>query len=237
MNIQTFGDQAIILQFSSEIDPEAHQQVIAYLKHLQEKAVSGINYLIPAYGSLTIGYNPERISFEALTALLEGYQHNVDKTEPFAGTRRWKIPVCYDPPFAPDLEQVAAHTGLSVEEIINQHSKTRYRVYMIGFLPGFPYLGILPKSLATPRRKSPRLHVQAGSVGIAQRQTGIYPNEAPGGWQIIGRTPIPMYTRTDQSFLLQAGDEVQFECITGEEFNYWSARVGSEDFSLSELHG
>lgn len=236
MTIQTFGDQAIILQFSSEIDPEAHHQVIAHLKHLQQKSLPGIKFLIPAYGSLTIGYNPEKISFEALSTLVENYHRKAEKTESFPGTRRWKIPVCYDGSFAQDLELVGEYTGLGSDEIVRQHSSQTYRVYMIGFLPGFPYLGILPDALITPRRKSPRLRVPAGSVGIAQRQTGIYPSEAPGGWQIIGRTPIPMFNRDDQTFLLQAGDEVCFDPITTEAYAEWIDRLAHSAWNTTELY-
>ncbi|MDB5197332.1 MAG: hypothetical protein JWP88_1703, partial [Flaviaesturariibacter sp.] len=141
---------------------------------------------------------------------------------PMKQHRQLRIPVCYDQAFAPDLKTVAAQAGLSVEEVIHIHTHTSFRVYMIGFLPGFAYMGEVPDAIAVARRSEPRTKVSAGSVGIAGKQTGIYPFDSPGGWQLIGKTPASLFRKKEASpTLFQPGDEVLFYPITINEFtNY-----------------
>jgi inhibitor of KinA len=139
-----------------------------------------------------------------------------------------EIPVCYAPEFAPDLEEVARHAAITPEEVIRLHSASEYRVHCVGFLPGFPYLGGLPRELTTPRRSAPRTQVPAGSVGIGGVHTGIYPAPSPGGWNLVGRTPIRLFdVASDQPALLQAGDRVRFKAITAEQFRASAAEANA----------
>jgi inhibitor of KinA len=151
---------------------------------------------------------------EELTTLLEGLSVDQD-----AEPRIVEIPVCYGGEFGPDLEEVAEHNGITPEEVIDIHSNGEYIVYMIGFAPGFPYIGGMSEKIAAPRRKNPRLKIPAGSVGIAGKQTGVYPIETPGGWQLIGRTPRKLFLPDGHTpSLLQAGDQIKFVQVSQEEF-------------------
>lgn len=220
INIQPFGDQALLVQWEQIIDPQINSEVIRLDRAIQRSKINGFNFSIPAYCSLTIGFKPELISYEQLSAQIRELHRQSDNTSPRAfPSRKITIPVCYQGAYAPDLDWLSQHFGLEPEQIIHLHTHAPFRVYMLGFMPGFPYMGKLPQALETPRKTTPRLRVPAGAVGLAGLQTGIYPIESPGGWQIIGRTPLKIFDpEREQPFLLAPGDEVHFEAISEADF-------------------
>ncbi len=212
------GDTGLSVEFGSSIDPEINARVHRLHALLKSKRHPGILDLNPTYRSLFIQYDPWVCSFERLVGHVRECLEPVAVPEESTAPVK-TLPVCYEGVFGPDLEEIAAFHGLSVAEVIRIHSAPVYRVYMIGFTPGFAYLGGLDTRLHTPRRSEPRKKVPAGSVGIADQQTGIYPIESPGGWRIIGRTPLRLFDLARENpFLLQAGDLVRFVPITGDEF-------------------
>ncbi len=199
-------------------------QVIALQHAIESNPFNGFIESVPAYGSLTV-YFSENISATAVRLLLSELIARVADTIDSSSTpgRKISIPVCYDPSLGVDLPWVSSHLNLSVDEIISLHTSVAYRVYMIGFIPGFPYMGTLPKQLEVPRKQTPSLKIPMGSVAIAGKQTGIYPAEVPGGWQVIGRTPLKMFDpSTSPCSFLNAGDLVQFNPITLNAFNQYS---------------
>lgn len=212
------GDSALSVEFGAVIDPLINRQVQALFKKLKADPPSGLIDLIPTYRSLLVQYDPIRLSFEDLQKIIFSL---VDLSESLFETtdRMVEIPVCYGNDFGPDLGEIAAFHHLSSEEVVTIHSEGLYQVYMIGFTPGFPYLGGLDTRLVTPRKKVPRALVPAGTVGIAGQQTGIYPLDSPGGWQLIGRTPVKLFDLTQpEPFYLKSGDQVTFKAISKEEF-------------------
>jgi len=195
------------------------------LQHaIESNPFKGLIDCVPAYGSLTV-YFSEQVSASEVRLLLSELGAQVSETTNPSSTpgRKISIPVCYDPSLGVDLPWVSSHLNLSLEEIISLHTSFSYRVYMIGFIPGFPYMGTLPEQLEVPRKQTPSLKIPMGSVAIAGKQTGIYPAEVPGGWQVIGRTPLKMFdpSKSPCSFL-NAGDLVQFNPITLDAFNQFS---------------
>jgi inhibitor of KinA len=227
MQITPLGDTALMLELGTVIDEPTHRRVQTAWQALQAAPLPAVTELVPAYTTVTVFYDPaqavqagapENHIVEWLTGKVRERLKNppkMEKTKP----RTVEIPVCYGGEFGPDLGLVAKHAKLSPEEVIKRHSKPEYLVYLIGFAPGFPYLGGLPKELITPRHAKPRMTVVPGSVGIAGNQTGIYPLGTPGGWNLIGRTPLPLFTpEKNPPVLLRAGDRVTFRGITSEEF-------------------
>lgn len=212
------GDQGILVRFGSEIDPAIHNRVRRLMLALEAEPCPGVVELVPSYAALAVYYDPLRVEPATLRRALRERLSRMEDL-PLPPPRRIELPVCYGGPFGPDLAEVAAYHGMSEEEVVRLHSQPDYLVYMLGFSPGFPYLGGLPARLATPRRSSPRLRVPAGSVGIAGGQTGVYPTESPGGWQIIGRTPLRLYDpKAPEPFLLRPGDILRFRPIDEEQF-------------------
>jgi inhibitor of KinA len=197
-------------------------QVIALQHAIESNPFKGFIECVPAYGSLTVYFN-EHVSAAGVRSLLSDLSAQVSNTSLATEGKQISIPVCYDPSLGTDLPWVSSHLNLSLEEIISLHTSVLYRVYMIGFIPGFPYMGTLPEQLAVLRKQRPSLKIPMGSVAIAGKQTGIYPAEVPGGWQVIGRTPFRMFdaSKSPCSFL-NAGDIVQFKPITLETFNQYS---------------
>ena len=197
-------------------------QVIALQHAIESSPFIGFIECVPAYGSLTVYFN-EHVSAAGVRSLLSDLSAQVSDTSFATEGKQISIPVCYDPSLGMDLPWVSSHLNLSLEEIISLHTSVVYRVYMIGFIPGFPYMGTLPEQLEVPRKQTPSLKIPMGSVAIAGKQTGIYPAEVPGGWQVIGRTPLKMFdpTKSPCSFL-NAGDIVEFKPITLETFNQYS---------------
>ena len=197
-------------------------QVIALQHAIESSPFIGFIECVPAYGSLTVYFN-EQVSAANVRSWLSDLSAQISNTSLATEGKQISIPVCYDPSLGTDLPWVSSHLNLSLEEIISLHTSVVYRVYMIGFIPGFPYMGTLPEQLEVPRKQTPSLKIPMGSVAIAGKQTGIYPAEVPGGWQVIGRTPLKMFdpTKSPCSFL-NAGDIVQFKPITLETFNQYS---------------
>ena len=216
--VAPLGDQAMLVSYPSTINSNTHQQVLALQSAIERQQVTGITFLQPAYCSLTIGFDPNLVGYAQLKQIVRKL---CDKTvDPKAVKGRLiSIPVCYEEPYALDLKEISNQTGLKKKEIIDLHTSNQYQVFMLGFLPGFPYLGVLPEILHLPRKKTPRLKIPEGSVGIAGLQTGIYPASSPGGWNILGNTPLPIFdASTEDPFLLRAGDLVRFKAIGIEEY-------------------
>jgi inhibitor of KinA len=202
----------------SQITLEANEKVRKLLRLLQLEPVAGVRNLHPAYCSVLVKFDALQLRHGELEAILRRYLarlHEVKLPEP----RQVEIPVCYGGEFGPDLEEVAARRGIKSEQVIGLHSASAYRVYFLGFVPGFAYLGELPQQLVTPRLATPRKKVLAGSVGIAGNQTGVYPFATPGGWRLLGRTPVPMFRAEQEGLsLLSIGDCVRFTPISPERF-------------------
>ena len=216
MTYQAYGDSAILINAEQKIDLEINASILHLKQTIESSDLPGVTFCIPAYCSLTLGYDPSLIHFEALCNKIKALK--IKKTKD-PDSRKLNIPVCYEEGFALDLKEVKSQTGLSQSEIINFHTSTLFQVYMIGFLPGFPYLGKVPEVLFCKRKDTPRLIVPARSVGLAGYQTGIYPSQAPGGWQIIGRTPLEIFDASKaHPFLFRAGDQVQFLAISRSDF-------------------
>lgn len=213
------GDWAIQVQFGDEIDSAVFDQVqgfLAKILHTQDKRVLDV---VPAYTSVTVFYHPGVRYTEMAEWAHQLYTEEPLRSHGLTSKRIVEIPVCYGGNFGPDLNYIASYHRLSVDEVIFKHTAPLYMVYLIGFIPGFPYLGGLDPELATPRLSSPRSQVPKGSVGIAGGQTGLYPLESPGGWQLIGRTPKKMFdVLKDPPTLLISGDYVRFTAINEQEF-------------------
>ncbi|SFD23635.1 inhibitor of KinA [Chitinophaga sp. CF118] len=225
-NIAPLGDHSIIIEWEQQMDPVIHQRVMSVFYHLQSLQLPYIRDLIPAYASLTIVYQPsltprlkQQTASQEIQVMLKKMLEQIT-TSATAPPRILRIPVCYDPSLALDIQSMAEQKGLSVDRIIELHTQQPYTVYMLGFLPGFPYMGKVDDQLATPRLKKPRLKVPAGSVGIAGSQTGIYSMTSPGGWNIIGQTPIRMFDPHKASpCFCNPGDQVQFTPVSLEAFH------------------
>ena len=225
-HISSLGDSALLIQFSNTLDEAINKQVL-FLFQLLKDAKLPFTDIVPAYSSIAIHYDvlklrtTECTAFENVKAQLEPFLA-IEKNSAASSKRRVAIPVCYAEKFAPDIAGMATQKNIPVEEIIRLHTTTTYHVYMIGFLPGFAYMGKVDKRIASPRRSQPRTSVPAGAVGIAGEQTGIYPLTSPGGWNIIGRTPMKIFDAgKEHAALFQPGDEVSFYSINEDEFeNY-----------------
>jgi inhibitor of KinA len=236
MEIIPLGDSALIVRVCEQFEDapeEALDEVLRTFRRLQDAAIPAVVEFAPAYTSVAIFFDPVQVtkasgqSNRALDWLSErvrgivaaGADRGSRVRSKRNGLRLIEVPVCYDHEFGPDLDDVGRHTQISTKEVIDLHSAAEYRVSCIGFVPGFPFLTGLPKKLATPRRATPRKEIAPGSVGIGGAQTGIYPLRSPGGWNLIGRTPLRLFDPgKDPPTLLQAGDRVRFLAITREEF-------------------
>ena len=234
MDIIPLGDSALIVRVRERFEDapeEALEQVLRVFQLLQRAAIPGVIELAPAYTSVGVFFDPITIAkasetpddvFDWLASRIRGVvAAGVGRgRKARSRSRNVEIPVCYDPEFGVDIDDVARHTQLSAIEIVNLHTATEYRVACIGFVPGFTFLAGLPKNLATPRRDVPRKEIPPGSVGIGGAQTGIYPLRSPGGWNLIGRTPLNLFDLTkNPPTLLRPGDRVRFRAITREEFD------------------
>lgn len=224
------AENAVNIVFGNDIDPDIHTRVKAFMKTLEESPFPGYVESVPSYVGVTVFFDymkvhksmnkngsPSEHVLEQLQKKIESMSEWTDREEE---TNTVTIPVCYDQEFGPDLRHVAEENELTEEEVIRLHTNGDYLVYMMGFAPGFPFIGGMPKEIATPRRSEPRTKIPAGSVGIAGPQTGIYPIETPGGWQLIGQTPLTLFgPARDQPSLLKSGDKIEFKAITREEFH------------------
>ena len=225
------GDTALIIDFGNRMDEAINKKVLNLFHHLQKAAHPHICDLVPAYGSLTVYYDvvaiyqkieKEKTAFETMAEWIEQIHQAAEKT--MQKNRLIEVPVCYAPCFAPDLPHIAEQKKLNAEEIIQYHTSKTYRVYMIGFLPGFAYMGEVDEKIAVSRKPQPQ-KVSAGAVGIAGKQTGIYPLESPGGWQIIGRTPLRLFEKErEKPVFFESGDEIKFYSITEDEYKNYQSR-------------
>ncbi len=219
------GDQAVTVEWGSTIDEHINRQVHAFARKVEELFHPAITEVVPTYRSATVHYRPEVLSYEELNQLLAPLaQGSAEEAEELPVV---EIPVCYGGEYGPDLLEVAQHCSLTPEEVIARHTAPTYRIYMLGFTPGFPYLGGMDPSIAASRRKEPRIHIPAGSVGIAGEQTGVYPIVSPGGWQLIGRTPLRLFDpQREQPILLSAGAGIRFVPIDEETFRKMEEKEG-----------
>jgi KipI family sensor histidine kinase inhibitor len=215
---QFASDQSLLVYFGHRITLQAHERVRKLLRLLELEPVTGIRNLHPAYCSLLVKFDALRMGHDELEAILRKYLERLEEVT-LPSPRHLEIPVSYGGEFGPDLGEVAAMHGLTPEEIIELHASVEYLVYFLGFVPGYAYLGELPEALVTPRLGAPRRRVPAGSVGIAGTQTGVYPFATPGGWRLLGRTPIAMFRPDGDSLsFLSIGDRVRFVPISPGEF-------------------
>lgn len=212
------GDCAVCVEFGNKISPDINTKIRAFKIAVEKSGIEGIVETVPTYRSLLVHYKPEVIGFKELTEKFEdlmGAISNIQIPPPTV----IEIPVLYGGEMGPDIENVAAHNGKTVEEVIKIHTSEEYLIYMLGFIAGFPYLGGMSKEIATPRLKSPRVKIDGGSVGIAGEQTGVYPVDSPGGWQLIGRTPLKLYDADrEKPVLLEAGQYIKFRSVDAAEY-------------------
>lgn len=212
------GDSVFLVRFGDEISEEINRKLRVYFLVLEKENVPGIIECIPSYTDLMVLYDPLLIRYKDLLIRLKEIAKNCDKVD-IPEARTVEIPVLYGAKFGEDIQDVVVHTGLSEKEIVEYHSQKEYLVYMLGFTPGFCYLGGMNPKIATPRKEIPSEKIVAGSVGIAGEQTGIYPIDSPGGWQIIGRTPLRLFdANRNPEFLIQAGDYLKFYPISEDQY-------------------
>ena len=218
-NIYQSSETSVIIEFGDEINPEINKKIRILCDYLEENSFNGLIEYVPYFTSISIIYDHLKINpFEKLREKIENIILSLDFSIEYE-EHIVKIPVCYGSEYGPDIEYVAEVNNMTVNEVIDIHSKGEYLVYMIGFAPGFPYLGGMSERIAAPRRKTSRTAVPKGSVGIAGMQTGIYPLETPGGWQIIGRTPINIFNaESEEKTILKCGDIIKFYPISCDEY-------------------
>ena len=218
LRIVSAGDSAVTAEFDERIDSGVNAHVIAVAEAAEAAAMAGVRDIVPAYRSLTVYFDPVKTSIEAVSKELERAARKTE-TRPEGPLHILRIPICYGGAFGPDLGDVASFAGIDESEVIALHSTALYRVFMLGFVPGFAYLASVDSRIAVPRRGTPRVRVPAGSLGIAGVQTGIYPLDTPGGWQIVGRTSVRPFDPTRREpFLFKPGDAVQFYPIEPSDF-------------------
>jgi inhibitor of KinA len=213
------GDSALAIEFEARIDAEVNARVIALAEALESLSSQGVRDIVPAYRTVTVFFDPLRVDYEALVGHITRKAESIAPV-PASAREPVRVPVCYGGELGPDLDEVAAFGGVTCGEVIRLHTAHPFRVFMLGFMPGFPYLGPVDNRIAAPRRSAPRLRVPAGSVALAGQQTGIIPTEAPSGWRLIGRTPVRVFDlgRADP-FLVKPGDQIQFYPIDRAAFD------------------
>ncbi len=219
------GDKALFVEFGNAITPQLSRRVRRLLLAIEKAGIAGVIEAVPAYRSLLIHYDPLKIGPAELRDRLEALEQSAEDSQ-FPRPMVTEVPTVYGDQYGPDLEFVARHNGLAAEEVVRIHTGSVYPIYMMGFIPGFAYLGGVSSRIATPRLATPRSRIPAGSVGIAGSQTGIYPAESPGGWQLIGRTPLELFQpHREPPALLLTGNRVLFVRITPAEFSRIEAEV------------
>ena len=213
------GETGLVVEFGNAIDPAVNTRVHDLARRVGAECGNVVEAVVPTYRSFLIFFDPLLISRQELVAKIEKLAAAPADSTTAAAVKTVRIPTLYGGEAGPDLEFVAGHNQLTPAEVVQIHSSVPYRIYMIGFTPGFPYLGGMSEKIAAPRLKTPRTKIPAGSVGIAGTQTGLYPVESPGGWQLIGRTPLQVFNpRSEQPFIYSAGDFLQFQPVTADEY-------------------
>ncbi len=234
MTILPYGDSALLINLDQRVSEDVHDQVMAMTQQIELIELHGVTYTIPAYCSITVGFDPLVTSYDKLAGQLRDIEANASALP--LQSRHLHIPVCYEEPYAMDWQDVTKQTGLTPAQAIQLHTAQTYRVFMLGFLPGFVYLGKVPDALYCKRKETPRVRLPALSVGLAGHQTGIYPAGAPGGWQIIGRTPVPIFQGHESSpTLFLPGDTVTFRPVGVSAFEQVSRQVAAGAFSPDQL--
>jgi inhibitor of KinA len=234
LKYKPFGESAILIEWPAEMSDKILKDISFFYQKILFKNITGIIEIIQSIHSLTVVYDFELISYRNLKQLLHK-MYSEDFSEIKQKHFLWKIPVCYDSVFGLDLEEISTKNNLSVEEIILLHSNVNYRVYSIGFLPGFLYLGGLGNRLHFDRKSTPRLEVPKGAVGIGGKQTGIYPKSSPGGWQIIGNSPISFFDKTKAvPCFAKPGDQIQFFQISKKNYEEIKRQVSLKEFSIEK---
>lgn len=229
-HIYSLSETSMVVQFADTINPDIHLRILTFIDLLTRDPFPGFIECVPSYTGVAIFYKPRDVLANAPTTLLspsdlvrqqlEEYTAESAEHSAAVSQETIEIPVCYDLSLGPDLQEVAEHNSLTIDEVIQIHSEGIYQVYMLGFSPGFPFLGGMDEAIATPRKKQPRLTIPAGSVGIAGKQTGIYPMQTPGGWQLVGQTPFKLFDlNRNEPSLLKPGHLIRFTPISLEEFN------------------
>lgn len=225
------GDTAVTVEFGERIDRVVNEAVLRLDAFVRAANLPGVVETVPTFRSLTVHYDPLATDnarlIPAIEKLVDGGRGETKQS------KRWRVPACYAESHAPDLADVAHRTGLSADEIVRLHSGTLFHIYMLGFVPGYPYMGDLPEAIVLPRRTDPRTRVPAGSVAIAAGMTAIYPVESPGGWHLIGATPVRVFEpRWPRPALFNPGDSVRFEPISVREFDAIRAAVAADDYQI-----
>lgn len=217
ISIKPFGERAILVEWPKEVNEAILADILDFMDAFKEKGILGWEMSV-AYNSVTMVYNFGPVDFDETKVVIQECRKNQTKSKTQRIQHLWTLPVCYDLEFGLDMENVVRTLNLSTDELIKQHTSHEYVVYGIGFLPGFMYLGGLPSTLEIPRRAEPRLKVEKGAVGLAGKQTGIYPQESPGGWNIIGNCPVNLFD-PDKSTpcFINVGDKIRFTSISGAE--------------------
>lgn len=237
IKILTAGDASLLIEFGKEISPEINSKITGVVQLMKEQHIEGVVDVIPAFCSLLINYDPRVISYDEITKRMK----RILKMDVRAGEtkkRVFEIPVCYGGKYGPDLGFIAENAGLTEEEVIKIHSSRDYLIYMLGFLPGFCYLGGLDERIHTPRLANPRIKISAGSVGIGGSQTGIYPLDSPGGWQLMGMTPVKTYDPNREiPILLSAGDYIRFVPVEEEEYLRIKELVERDEYQCTVREG
>lgn len=225
------GDSALTVEFGEEIDRRISERVLELDRAIARADLPGVVETVPTFRSLLVHFDPLRTDGDALQDAVETLSHGeAQRAEP---SRLWRIPVCYEGEYAPDLENVAKATGLTPAQVVERHAGETYHVYMLGFLPGYPYMGDVPSELRLSRMENPRTHVPPGSVAIATAMTAIYPVKSPGGWHLIGNTPIRLFDpRRADPALLSPGDTARFEPVSPREHKRLQDLVASGAYEV-----
>jgi inhibitor of KinA len=231
------GDTALVAEFGDTIDRALSDRVLQLAARVRAAGVAGVVEMVPTYRSLMVHYDPLATGHEELSAQLAALLEAGGAAA--ASARLWRVPACYEAAYAPDLQDVAQRTGLAPDEVVRLHSQTLFHVYMIGFVPGYPYMGDLPAALVLPRRADPRVRVPPGSIAIASTMTAVYPIESPGGWHLIGATPVRLFDAArvtasgdGRPALFSPGDKVRFEPVAAAHFEEIRRASDASDYVL-----
>ena len=225
------GDTALVIQYGEVVDVSINRMVRQLAHAVRQLDTPGIVDIVPTMRSLMIHYDPLSLTKQALIDAVQPLLYNLEELE--ENNRKWLIPVCYEGEFAPDIDEVSKATNTTIDEIVRQHTLLELEVFMMGFLPGFPYIGLLPEVFDLPRRIEPRVYIPPRSISVAARQTTIYTINSPGGWHLIGRTPVDFYDADrDEPILVCAGDRIKFKSIPSSEFTEIEKGVKAGDYNL-----